>query len=258
VLNLQGDLDTVEKTIQHTRTAISTSKPSKYSLKILSRLEKSHDYLKQEVEILYASLNVHDSFPELENINLDFVQTLLMARDLKINIRKRAIGSFFEWEKLDQAVGGREEALGEAFQVCPTAAIDILAGTKLHQHTRKAIAKRKPALMAAIRKFNGYCERLAMLYDPSWSIPLPRSLPTQLAALRDSSDLMEDVWITPTPGVLPAWLDDRDVREGIRAMLKKDRCLEERRRLGMEADNLCRWFGRELTAVELAIQTPTS
>jgi hypothetical protein len=112
VLNLQGDLDTVEKTLQNTRVAISTAQPTQCSLKILKKLERSHDDLKEEVERLYASLNIHDSFPELQGINLDFVRTLLMARDLKINIRKRAIGSFFEWEKLDQAVGGREEALG--------------------------------------------------------------------------------------------------------------------------------------------------
>ena len=113
VLNLQGDLDTVKKTIQSARAAISSSQPSKRSLKILKTLQHSHDDLKDEVERLYASLNIHDSFPELQDINLDFVRTLLMARDLKINIRKRAIGSFFEWEKLDQAVGGREEALGK-------------------------------------------------------------------------------------------------------------------------------------------------
>jgi hypothetical protein len=41
-------------------------------------------------------------------------------------------------------------------------------------------------------------------------------------------------------------------------MLKLDRCQEERRRLGMEADNLCRFFGRELCAVEVAIATPSS
>lgn len=35
-------------------------------------------------------------------------------RDLKINIRKRAIGSFFEWDKLDCAVGGRQKALGKS------------------------------------------------------------------------------------------------------------------------------------------------
>jgi len=62
--------------------------------------------------MLYASLDIHESFPELQGINLEFVRTLLMARDLKINIRKRAIGSFFEWARLDQAIGGRREALG--------------------------------------------------------------------------------------------------------------------------------------------------
>jgi hypothetical protein len=38
-------------------------------------------------------------------------------------------------------------------------------------------------------------------------------------------------------------------------MLKIDRCMEEHRRLGIEADNLCRWFGRELAAIELSIQS---
>jgi hypothetical protein len=38
-------------------------------------------------------------------------------------------------------------------------------------------------------------------------------------------------------------------------MLKLDRCTEEFRCLGIEADNLCWWFGRELAAIELAIQT---
>jgi hypothetical protein len=41
-------------------------------------------------------------------------------------------------------------------------------------------------------------------------------------------------------------------------MLKQDRWLEERRRLGMEADNLVRWLGNELAAVELAIRTTSS
>jgi hypothetical protein len=110
--------------------------------------------------------------------------------------------------------------------------------------------------MAAIRKFNKYCSDLESLYDSTWSIPLPQPLPTNLVALRDGHNLMEDVWITPSATEVPRWLEDLDVREGIRAMLKLDRCLEERRRLGFEADNLCRWFGRELVALELATRTP--
>ena len=69
---------------------------------------------------------------------------------------------------------------------------------------------------------------------------------------------MEDVWVQPTNGETPLWLTDVDVRKGIRAMLKQDRWLEERRRLGMEADNLVRWLGNELAAVELAIRTTSS
>ncbi|PPQ84493.1 hypothetical protein CVT26_003475 [Gymnopilus dilepis] len=37
-------------------------------------------------------------------------------------------------------------------------------------------------------------------------------------------------------------------------MLKQDRSIEEKKRLQSEADNLCRWIGRELLAVEIALR----
>ncbi|KAJ7653000.1 hypothetical protein B0H17DRAFT_850644, partial [Mycena rosella] len=61
---------------------------------------------------LYASLNIQNSFPELQALPLEFVRTLLIMRDLKINIRKQAIGSFYEWENLDRVVASRREAFG--------------------------------------------------------------------------------------------------------------------------------------------------
>ena len=112
--------------------------------------------------------------------------------------------------------------------------------------------------MSAIRKFNSYCERLAELYDVSSGIPLPSPLLTKLAELRNDQSLLEDVWISPSVREIPWWLEDIDVREGIRAVLKIDRCLEEQRRLGIEADNMCRWFSHELCAIELAIWQPES
>ncbi|KAF9455607.1 hypothetical protein BDZ94DRAFT_1286087 [Collybia nuda] len=212
VLSLQGDLDTVDKAIQVMRVTVSKATASKESLRLLSTLETTQQQLKEKVEALYASLNIGDNFPELQNIDLGFVRVLLMARDLKINIRKRAV----------------------------------------------AISKRKPALMNAIRKFNRYCETLAKLHNSDWTIPLPEPLPTQLTPLRECPHLMENVWITPCPGNIPAWLENIDVREGIRAMLKLDRCHEELRRLGTEGDNLCRWFGQEIGALEVAIAMPSS
>ena len=78
-----------------------------------------------------------------------------------------------------------------------------MLGTKLHQQTRKAIAKCQPALMAAIRKYNSYCEQLSHLHHPSWAIPLPAPLPTTLVDLRDDLTLMQDVWIAPSIGEVP-------------------------------------------------------
>ncbi|KAG1839146.1 hypothetical protein DFJ58DRAFT_718617 [Suillus subalutaceus] len=230
VLALQADLDASDKALQTTRTMLEKDMASDDTLEALESLERGHDRLMNKVEALYSSLNVHDRFPELHGINLEFVRILLMARDLKMNVRKRVIASFFEWDKLDRAVGGAQQALGNV----------------------------SPALMTAIRKFNSYCERLDSLYDTSWGIPLPAPLPTKLAELRSDPGLMEDVWITPSHGEVPRWLDDTSTRDGIRALLKRDRCREEQVRLGVEADNLCRFFGNELGALELALRSPNS
>ncbi|OSD02619.1 hypothetical protein PYCCODRAFT_1410600 [Trametes coccinea BRFM310] len=242
VLSLQAELDTIEKHLSTVQDSILVSGANPISQGFVDSLRRSHAHTVKKVEEFYVSLNVTDhGFPELKNLPLEFVRTLLIARDLKINIRKRAIGSFFEWDKLDRAAGGRDQPLG----------------TKLHQQTRKAIAKRTPALMTAIRKFNTYCDTLKTVYNAEWNFPLPQHLPTELGALREDTSLLTDVWITPTETDMPPrWLDDPQVRSGIRALLNKDRCQEERRRLGQEADNLCRWYGRELAAVELALRMP--
>lgn len=56
------------------------------ALDALSGLECMHAQLMTKVDSLYASLNIQDMFPELEGIPFDFVQILLLACDLKINI----------------------------------------------------------------------------------------------------------------------------------------------------------------------------
>ncbi|KAJ7828499.1 hypothetical protein B0H14DRAFT_3466335 [Mycena olivaceomarginata] len=72
-------------------------------------LQATHETLNSQAEALYASLNIHTSFPELRGLPLDFVRTLVIMRDLKMNIRDRAIESFYEWETLDRAVAGKRE-----------------------------------------------------------------------------------------------------------------------------------------------------
>ena len=109
VLSLQGDLNTIENAIE----ALAKTGDMDLPKQTLESLQRTHERLKDKVEELYASLNVQEAFPELANVDLKFVQTLFMAWDLKINIRKCAIGSFFEWDKLDQATKGRHQLLSK-------------------------------------------------------------------------------------------------------------------------------------------------
>lgn len=112
VLALQADIDTAERAIQSAKAEIEKHDVSETTKEALGSLECTHDCLMAKVDVLYSSLNVTDKFSELKDIPLEFVRTLLLACDLKVNIRKRAIGSFFEWDKLDQAIGGAQKALG--------------------------------------------------------------------------------------------------------------------------------------------------
>ncbi|KAJ7919427.1 hypothetical protein B0H13DRAFT_2230859 [Mycena leptocephala] len=192
----------------------------------------THDTLGSQVQALYASLNIQEGFPELRNLPLDFVRTLLLMRDLKINIRKKAVGSFYEWENLDRAVGGRREALG----------------TKLHQSTRKAISRRQPALLR-------YCADLETLRPLGCNILIPQPLSTQLNGLREDPSLHEDVWITLSEGQIPRWLADTDVCDGIRALHSADRCTEEAQRLSLERQNMLTWLEQEITIVSEAVNT---
>ena len=79
VLSLQGDIEVIEKALQATWTAIDHNDTPPAALNALKSLEKSHANLLANVEGLYVSLNIHDTFPELHGMSLDFVRTLLIA-----------------------------------------------------------------------------------------------------------------------------------------------------------------------------------
>ncbi|KAK1218014.1 hypothetical protein PQX77_019312 [Marasmius sp. AFHP31] len=235
VLQLQAQIDTLEEEIAEVRAVIKKMPfaPSDATFS-LRNMEGLHKELKSEAEGLYTSLNIDHQFPELKDIPLEYLHNLLLARDLKLTIRKKAIRTFYEWDRVDGAIGGVNEALG----------------TRLHQITRNSITRRAAAFENLIRKYNQHITYLEEHHQPRYKVPVPSRLPTQLASLRDmeTSHLWEDVWIskTETP---PKWLVDEDIWKGIKAFLNLDRCAEERARLEGEALNLLSWFGRELQAL---------
>ncbi|KAF9522764.1 hypothetical protein CPB83DRAFT_742460, partial [Crepidotus variabilis] len=234
VVSLQTEMEKVEEAIQ---TAQSISLDPPILAIIMGKLSDARAELTKSAGLLYSSMNMHDYFPDLDGLDHEFIKLLFLAQDLKTNVRHRAIASFFEWDRLNQAVSGKNQTLG----------------TKLYQQTQNSIKKRQPALVQAIRQYNQYCLQLEASYRPTYRIPLPAALPTKIAQLKGESDLMEDVWITPPHVDPPQWLDNSNVKAGIQAVRSIDRSEEEEIRLGFEVSNMCQSHGRELAAVDVAL-----
>jgi len=88
MLALQANVDITEKAIQTAKSAIEKESAVTDTLSALASLQCTHDCLITKVKVLYASLNIQSKFPELDSMSLDFVRTLLLVHNLKINIHK--------------------------------------------------------------------------------------------------------------------------------------------------------------------------
>ncbi|PBK82315.1 hypothetical protein ARMGADRAFT_1038762 [Armillaria gallica] len=87
VLTLQAHADTVDAAIQAAHIVLKSS-PFTVSCQNLdlSQLSHVHQQLCNQIDQLYASLNIGQTFPELAGLDSMFVQTLLLAQDLKMNV----------------------------------------------------------------------------------------------------------------------------------------------------------------------------
>jgi hypothetical protein len=113
VVELQAEADNISKTTNLLKSSLAIRQGGEHaSLQIISKLEKSYKQCPDDLDCLYASLQIDEDFQNEEGITFEFMQTLLLARDLKVNIRQKAINMFFEWERLRQAVGGKNAPQG--------------------------------------------------------------------------------------------------------------------------------------------------
>lgn len=174
VLVLQEDIAAVEKVINDARSTLSNTEggPGRETKKSLRELCTQQQQLLASVEKLYASLNIHEQFPELKGVDVEFVRTLLLARDLKINIRKRAVGSFLEWERLDQAVGGKHQALGMYLNIF----IYHLVAYGILQEQNRTNVHGKPLLGENLPCFGLYIHSTGIV--PSWQTYMIRCGPS--------------------------------------------------------------------------------
>lgn len=112
VLALQNQIDAIEDNITETEDNV----PAGIAHESIERLRETHARLTNDAEELYVALNIDRHFPDIAGLSLDFTRTLLLAHDAKLNVRKRIVGRLWEYDKIDQAVGGVAPALGMLFR----------------------------------------------------------------------------------------------------------------------------------------------
>ncbi|KAJ7608101.1 hypothetical protein DFH06DRAFT_1066262, partial [Mycena polygramma] len=193
-----------------------------------------YDALKESMDTEIKSLGLNPDFMvQFNGVDARFIKKLLTARVLKQKVRFKVIETFFEYDRLAQSKSGKNATLGKDVYV----------------QTTQAISRRRPALMRAITTFNRCCEELKSLCRPTYTLQIPVPLPTNMEALKEDPDLLQDVWIKRTE---PTWLR-QDFRVGIQAMLKADHCADEHRRICREASLMRRWVRVKLSATKCAI-----
>ncbi|KAJ2915397.1 hypothetical protein MD484_g5045, partial [Candolleomyces efflorescens] len=240
ILQIQGEVQDLEQTIQKTASLVKSGSLPATCRSSLQDLQTMCTKIQEKAQQMYSALNVTNDFPSIVGVDLEFVRKLFLLRELKFQVQRRATSAFWEFDKLDQAAGGKE----------------VPHGTKMHQTIRASMSKKTAALTSAIEHYNRDCNKLAKSRPPKCTIPVPKPLPTTLKMLKACPDLMESVWIEPVDAEKQRWVHDAGIQSGIRAVHRLERCAEETRRLGNEADNMCRWFGREISAVAEAMQDP--
>ncbi|KAJ2912261.1 hypothetical protein MD484_g8155, partial [Candolleomyces efflorescens] len=242
ILNIHTDINELEATIEKSLKLVSKGSLPETCRPAISNLQTQLQKIEANAQLLYNAINIPEEFPSLRGVDVEFIRKLYLIREVKASVQRKATSAFWEFDKLDRATGGK----------------DIALGTKMHQHVRSAMTKKTASLATAIKRYNTECQALSTIAKTEWNIPLPEPLPTSMAELKKCTTLMENVWVEPVEDDSKRWVHDQDVRDGIRAMLRVKRCTEERRRLSWEADNMLRWYMRELQAITSAMQDPTN
>ncbi|KAH7084055.1 hypothetical protein BKA62DRAFT_628235, partial [Auriculariales sp. MPI-PUGE-AT-0066] len=237
VMRIQDDIDKVDDDIDAAEDALSRGSSASDARRMrvqLRELRAHHRTLRAAADALYDALNVEETLPHYRQYSQKFVRLLIEAYDAKCITRHKLIGRFFEWDRLNRAVG-----------------------TKDHQCGLGNLDRTRKSTLKCLARYNDLCEQIAQL-EPGDDLALPQPLDTDLVKLRDSPALLEDVWIGGPRPAIDRWLTDANVRIAIRAMHQIDRCHEEEARLRRERDNLSRWALREWDAINQAMQDENS
>ncbi|KAG6807078.1 hypothetical protein H0H92_008863, partial [Tricholoma furcatifolium] len=259
-----------------------SKRAAKNAITELMRLYESRDALKAQIKDLNASLvSEHDSaLDEHAQTITDLAETRIRLKDLKFRIKHK-----------EAALGVDERADLQALVIDPylTTMLNALAvkqrlrdklrsrkfemdrversfrkqvnDQKVNDHTEASVKRRDPPVMKLAGTYNKLQEQLEAMVEkgvaPQGAVP-PQKIETKgLFTLDVDDSIWQDVGLTEDMGSVnvtpPAWLADERVRNGIKALLEHDRCIEEEERLRHECQSLRVWFVEEWRVINRAM-----
>ncbi|TFK58292.1 hypothetical protein BDN72DRAFT_782285, partial [Pluteus cervinus] len=248
VIRLRKAVDTAAARVRELEEQLISEKSDGY-VHALSTLEihsakESRRRLQRQLGEKEDRLGVKQNAELSELINNPFLALRMNAYALKIRLRERLRSRKFELDPVERTV--RKSANHR----------------KLTTHTESSIQRRDPTIKQIARSYNKLCDEMKALAlqnkAPEGSI-CPSTIPTEGLfsldvddAIWDDAGLTDSTYTTP-----PLWLSNEGVRSGIKAILERDRCLEEEIRLRHERRAMQSWFHEEW-AVTTHAHTQTS
>ncbi|KAL0567595.1 hypothetical protein V5O48_014395 [Marasmius crinis-equi] len=122
---------------------------------------------------------------------------------------------------------------------------------KIHSQISQSLKRREPGIQSLARDYNSLVVKMEDLIRrnraPANAV-LPERIPIDRLFTLDVDDsIWQDVGLTDKYDNTrpPGWLADDPTREGIRALLERDRCREEIKRLSHERNAMQAWFADE-------------
>jgi hypothetical protein len=128
---------------------------------------------------------------------------------------------------------------------------------KLRTHTESSVKRREPGILKLSATYNQLCTQLHNLIQtrkaPRNAIAPQRIDTHGLFKLDVDDEIWQDVGLDDdVDGPVPLWLSDDKVRQGIKTLLERDRCVEEEQRLQKERCALQEWTLEEWNCIQRA------
>lgn len=133
---------------------------------------------------------------------------------------------------------------------------------RINEHTQDSVKRRNPNLLQLTRKYNKLCADMEILITkrqaPKFAVAQTKIEIEHLFNL----DVNDDIWLDiglgyeldeQLNGTPPLWLSSDAVRGGIRALLERDRCEEEKIALCSERNSMQEWFSEEWAVAQAAV-----